>query len=246
MTTLRDALRLLLRLQWRFRVLISAVPSGKRRLGRNQNHSEDSTGERPPEEPTARIVAVTTRPQHIQKLLVPDSIARATLTHLQAAGRCECEEFAFWTGFSIGDGVAVVTRAFHPRTTHQFGHVAVDDSAQILSMIDLVHEQGELVLCQLHTHPGDAFHSAIDDRGAYSDEPGFLSFVLPSFGSEGLESAEAYQLTSNGWEHLGCVSRNGILLTFSQVLGYKHTTWQSNIADVQGAPVKSRGEQDDR
>jgi hypothetical protein len=179
------------------------------------------------------VLAVTAELEPIETLLVPATITQATVTHLRLAGRAGCEEFAFWSGHPLGGGVAVVTRAFHPNSSQEYGHVTVDDPNQILAMIDVVHEHDELVLCQLHTHPKEAFHSSVDDRGAFTDEPGFLSLVLPTFGSGGLSSAQAYRLTADGWQHVGCVADNGLLQVFSDVLYYGGDAWQSTDTELE-------------
>jgi len=35
---------------------------------------------------------------------------------------------------------------------------------------------------QVHTHPAEAFHSAVDDAFPIIHTPGFLSLVIPNFG----------------------------------------------------------------
>jgi hypothetical protein len=108
------------------------------------------------------------------------------------------------------------------------GNVTIDDDAELLTMIDLVHEHNKLVLCQLHTHPADAFHSWADDHGAFTDEIGFLSLVLPSFGTGGLETAVAYRRTRAGWEHEGFAVESGLVEVFSDVLSYGGGGWSGN------------------
>lgn len=172
-----------------------------------------------------RVISVTERPTHLTTLLVPRTVAAATLCYLRAAGERRCEEFAFWSGHIVGNGTAVVSRAFHPRTTQASGHVTIDDDEQLLGMIDLVHEHDELVLGQLHTHPAAAFHSAADGQGAFTDEAGFLSLVLPDFGATGLEYAEAYRRTSCGWEHVGRPLETGLIRIVADVMHYEGGRW---------------------
>ena len=47
------------------------------------------------------------------------------------------------------------------------------------------------VKAQIHTHPGEAFHSASDDRWPIVSQAGFISIVLPNFaiGRTSLENA---------------------------------------------------------
>lgn len=175
-----------------------------------------------------RVVSVTSRPEQLKAVLVPGTLAAKTIAHLQAGGARGCEEFAFWSGHITDSGVAVVSRAFHPHTVQGHGHVMIDDDDQLLAMTDLVHEQDELVICQLHTHPRQAFHSSADDEGAYTDDPGFLSIVLPSFGSEGLTAAEVFRRTESGWVYEDNAAESGLVRVFSDVLCYEGDIWRAS------------------
>jgi hypothetical protein len=95
-------------------------------------------------------------------------------------------------------------------------------------MTDLVHSHDELVLCQLHTHPGDAFHSSADDQGAFTDEVGFLSLVLPSFGAGGMETAEAFRRDGRGWQSEGNAIRTGLVQIFGDILHYDGARWHDH------------------
>ncbi len=41
-----------------------------------------------------------------------------------------------------------------------------------------------MVLAQLHTHPGMAFHSLADDRLALPRQTGAISIVVPDYGAD--------------------------------------------------------------
>ena len=192
---------------------MSGMTSGIRRFFRRQ--------------PQPRVLSVTARPDRLRIILVPETLAAHTLAHLRAGGAQGCEEFAFWSGHVVDNGTAIVTRAFHPRTLQGRGHVSIDDDAQLLAMTDIVHEHDELVICQLHTHPADAFHSSADDAGAYTDEAGFLSLVLPSFATHDLASAETFLKTQSGWLHEGRAVETGLLRLFGDVLCYDGGVWRA-------------------
>ncbi len=176
--------------------------------------------------PTIRVLDITRRPVVLDAILVPSTIAAATLCHLRAAGTRECEEFAFWSGHVVDGRIGIVGRVFLPETTQERGYVTIEDDAQLLAMIDMVHAHDELVLCQLHTHPGDAFHSATDDHGAVTDEVGFLSIVVPAFGADRLAPAEIYRRTMAGWEHQGRVGDGALIRIFDDVVRYENGVWR--------------------
>ncbi len=173
-----------------------------------------------------RVLSVSERPTRLDALLVPRTIVNATTAHLRASGEHGCEEFAFWSGRLIDGRIGIVTRVFRPRSSQSRGHVTIDDDAQLLAMTDLVHEHDELVLCQLHTHPADAFHSPADDEGALTDEIGFLSLVLPQFGVGGLAAAETFRRGDQGWEHEGRAIETGLVRVFGDVLRYEGGGWR--------------------
>jgi hypothetical protein len=70
--------------------------------------------------------------------------------------------------------------------------------------------QQRSVRAQMHTHPGEAYHSSIDDGGALLGTPGFLSIVIPDFakGPVGLTGGFLAELTPEGtWAALDIASR---------------------------------------
>jgi len=56
------------------------------------------------------------------------------------------------------------------------------------------------IKAQVHTHPGEAFHSATDDHWPIVSQPGFLSIVIPDFaiGDVSLNSAWIGRLHEDG------------------------------------------------
>jgi hypothetical protein len=62
------------------------------------------------------------------------------------------------------------------------------------------------VKAQVHTHPGEAFHSATDDKWPIVSQEGFMSIVIPDFatGEISLENAWVGRLGGDGkWRRLG-------------------------------------------
>lgn len=62
---------------------------------------------------------------------------------------------------------------------------------------------GERYLIRIHSHPGEAFHSAADDRNPALTFIGALSVVVPYFGlglRRGLDVCAVLRLTTAGWQ----------------------------------------------
>jgi len=92
------------------------------------------------------------------------------------------EAYCVWVG-QLHDGrgrvEAVWPVAASAGAAH--AHISIDD---VLALSDKVASRGWFILAQLHSHPGNAFHSPIDDQHPISNKPGFISVVVPNFGTD--------------------------------------------------------------
>ena len=71
--------------------------------------------------------------------------------------------------------------------------------------------EDQYVLARLHTHPGRAYHSEIDDNNMIVGHEGAISIVIPDFarGPADLSRCAAYQLKRSGtWRELGSEELN--------------------------------------
>lgn len=76
---------------------------------------------------------------------------------------------------------SIVLSVFRPvaRTTRGSFHV---DTAAMRQVVEAANAHGLQVVGQLHTHPGEAYHSDGDIAGALIRFGGFVSIVLPEYG----------------------------------------------------------------
>ena len=112
------------------------------------------------------------------------------------AGRREC--VSYWLGPL--DSPRIVDEVVHPVHKAGRGGYAIDDGWLTAFWFDLAR-RSKSVRVQVHTHPGEAFHSATDDEWAVVHTPGFLSLVIPRFaqGPIGLEGAYLAERIATGW-----------------------------------------------
>ena len=77
---------------------------------------------------------------------------------------------------------SVAVAGFRPRaqTTRGSFHVQVPAMREV---VEAANGSGLQVVGQLHTHPGPAFHSDGDEVGARIRFSGFVSIVLPDYGT---------------------------------------------------------------
>jgi hypothetical protein len=124
----------------------------------------------------------------IERFVLPQALLDQSLQRLRAEGMYQVESILFWAGTSDA-GIATVTHILVPKGKGVFQHpLQIRVSEEIMAaLFDILAPPDLILLGQVHTHLGEAFHSHADDR--YSpDTPGFLSLVVPYGGRDGVEA----------------------------------------------------------
>jgi len=135
------------------------------------------------------------------KLLVTGDVLPETFRTLSACGEGRRECVAYWTGPANDAVVDGVEHPIHKRSAYGY---EVDDG-WLTQFWKKLAQLGRSIKAQVHTHPGAAFHSAVDDQWPIISQPGFLSIVIPNFASRAasLENAWVGRLRPDGvWEQL--------------------------------------------
>jgi hypothetical protein len=128
-------------------------------------------------------------------------IVGATFRMLRECGRGECECAVYWTGTADEDVVDGYEHPVHRRSP--FGY-EVDDH-WLTDFWKRLATSKRSVKVQVHTHPGEAFHSATDDHWPIVSQAGFVSIVIPDFaaGEPSLDRAWVGCLQVDGtWRRL--------------------------------------------
>lgn len=132
---------------------------------------------------------------------------RDTFSELRRCGQGHRECQTLWASpWSQPDRITRVLHPDHAATATSFD---LDDEALTALWIKLAQEDLG-VRVQVHTHPGQAYHSGVDDRWPLIHTPGFLSLVIPRFamGAGSLEHAYLAELGSDGrWRGVEVDSR---------------------------------------
>jgi hypothetical protein len=129
--------------------------------------------------------------------LVPLQVLKLTFDRLRKCGRGQRECQILWTSpWNAVNGIAGVV---HPKHRAHAGGFEVD-SAWLTSFWLQLAERKEGVRLQVHTHPGEAFHSPSDDAYPMIHTSGFLSLVIPRFaqGEIGFDDAFLGELGPDG------------------------------------------------
>lgn len=86
-----------------------------------------------------------------------------------------------------------------------YGHVNVEVPREGQMDLALALGPEEIFVARIHSHPGDAFHSAADDANPIISFEGGLSIVVPFFGlglRRGLNACAVYRFHAGGWVEL--------------------------------------------
>jgi hypothetical protein len=143
----------------------------------------------------------------VQRVSVPRESALTTHKHLRRAGEMNCEGIALWVG-------RAEERVFHVYGAYIPEQTAVIDESGVCIVVggDALHKlnvwlyQHEMqVVAQLHSHPGEAYHSETDNTFPLATTAGSLSLVAPNFARApfALEDYAVFRLfPENGWVEL--------------------------------------------
>jgi hypothetical protein len=141
-------------------------------------------------------------PYHLSHEVLERSFA-----HFRECGRGRRECQVLWIG--PWQSPDVIAKVVHPKHEARIGGFVLDDRWINAFWIELGNtDMG--IRVQVHTHPGEAFHSPIDDEFPIIHKPGFLSLVIPNFGLGQVGFAEAYlaEIQPNGsWQEVSISSR---------------------------------------
>ena len=138
---------------------------------------------------------------------VPLAVLRETFAELRrcGAGRRECQ--VLWT--SGWANVGAIDTMVHPVHRARGDGFELDGAWLTEFWLQLARENAG-VRVQVHTHPGEAFHSPTDDAWPIVHSPGFLSLVIPDFaqGAVGFDGAYLTELQLDGsWRQVCDIAR---------------------------------------
>ena len=132
-----------------------------------------------------------------KKIFVPLDIVNETHQYLRNHGKLGHEGMVLWSGIKMNSEATVKT-CIHPR--QKCSAVSYDiplEESQTINRI--LAEKHEVIIAQVHSHPGSAFHSSRDDAMPFTYSIGFLSLVVPNFCDQQLLDLSDISI----WEHIG-------------------------------------------
>ncbi len=144
---------------------------------------------------------------HKEGIHIPKFILEKTIEHIQSYGKQNQEALLFWAGVEVGGFIFVTTCicpealsitvtsnpcSLCPRDPKFIQTVPLPliklDAVAGAKVISEARKRGLHIIAQIHSHPDAAFHSSIDETYAFDTSEGFLSIVVPEFGSHVMAS----------------------------------------------------------
>jgi len=128
----------------------------------------------------------------IETYRLAPSLLPETARILREEGRYRSESLVFWAGRLIPPEAEVQTIIVPKGSGVELQPTHVHISAEAMGRVAALIEPPErILLAQVHTHAGAAFHSLVDDVYAFRS-PGFVSIVISEYGSGAPMALEAW------------------------------------------------------
>lgn len=138
----------------------------------------------------------------LKHIALPLGVAERSQSSLRSAGRSGNEGLVLWSGVQEGESFTIRTVTVpRQRAIRSADGVCVVVDGDALHQFNVeTYRRGERLIAQVHTHPGRAYHSEMDDRYAVVTAPGGLSLVVPDFAVRPFDLRECavYRLSTRG------------------------------------------------
>jgi proteasome lid subunit RPN8/RPN11 len=143
----------------------------------------------------------------VTRIVCPRAILFETIARLRNGGLQRKERVVLWLGKVSAAPPEPVAEVYEPEQITAIDYFRLPPPSMRALMAHLRTRRLK-ILAQLHTHPGRAYHSEVDDEWAIVRHVGALSLVLPRFAATTtvenfLVQAMTYELSpTNEWLHV--------------------------------------------
>lgn len=160
------------------------------------------------------------RLSEVNQFVVGSRVVDDTVRSLRAYGERRLECLVLWLGKVEGTR-AFVVQAITPeqQSISSEDGVGYFVSGETLFLLNrALSETGLRLLAQVHSHPGEAYHSETDDEYAIITADGGLSLVVPDFAAGSVDPTTwaVYRLFAGQWTELECSEISTILTIIQQ------------------------------
>jgi hypothetical protein len=144
----------------------------------------------------------------VRTFVVPMALLDNTIAFLQTVGADGFEGFVLWAGEHMDNSRFRFSSSIIPEQRAMLtgsGLLVTVEGEALFSVNKAVHERGEILAAQIHSHPTSAYHSSTDDTYPLVTILGGLSIVIPDFARHAPADIERwawYRLSRRGnWEN---------------------------------------------
>ncbi len=133
----------------------------------------------------------------VTRFTLTEDVIGGTVNVLRDVGADGCEAFVLWGGVFDNDDDTVLhfktaIRPWQQPENTENGLLVTVPSKALFSVNKLLHQRGEILSAQVHSHPGRAYHSSTDDAFPLVTLAGALSVVVPDFAAAGRKGFERW------------------------------------------------------
>lgn len=144
----------------------------------------------------------------VEKIILPESEIENVYKHLRDAGKRGFEGVALWSGNFLSEDTFEIRATIIPNQKTYSGedgllYIVGEDELYRINL--WLYEKKQTLITQIHSHPGEAYHSKTDDAFPIIARMGGVSIVVPDFGFRAftLEDWAVYRLfPQKGWVEL--------------------------------------------
>lgn len=143
----------------------------------------------------------------INRVKFPKDILLEAFDFLRNAGRKGYEAVVLFAGTTQEDSY-LIQKLYIPFQTSYKGPEGLMyrvDQEELFKLDDWLYDNNLNLFCQMHTHPGEAYHSIADDRNCIVTTTGGISIVIPDFAKADINTSiwAIYRLVyDSGWEKI--------------------------------------------
>jgi hypothetical protein len=128
-------------------------------------------------------------PPTLRRFIIPREVLADTRVLLAEPGEQGLEAIVVWVGRPSDEECAEVLWAVRPRQVAYRSEEGLAVEVRSDDLLELISglPEGTAILARVHTHPGEAYHSALDDTNMLISHQGAVSVVVPVFAREPIE-----------------------------------------------------------
>lgn len=145
----------------------------------------------------------------IKTVELPFACVQKAYDHIRYAGAQNLEGVVLFSGIYVQDNfIFSIKQTIVPQQVSvslEEGLLYAVGGEELYRINYELHQRKEILVAQLHSHPGRAYHSSTDDAYPIITKIGGLSIVVPNFGVDdfSLDLWAVYRLEENlEWEEL--------------------------------------------